>query len=103
MPKRKTADVSVEPVAASKNEKRKSASKPKTAAAATHMHTPRKAQADVVPNVVPVPVASPVTPRKPTQEQIARLAYSYWEARGFQHGSPEQDWFRAEAELLKLS
>ena len=33
------------------------------------------------------------------QEAIARLAYSYWEARGCQNGSPEEDWFRAEAEL----
>lgn len=29
-------------------------------------------------------------------EEIARLAYSYWEARGFQGGSPEEDWCRAE-------
>jgi hypothetical protein len=32
-------------------------------------------------------------------EAIARLAYSYWEARGCQGGSPEEDWFRAEQEL----
>lgn len=31
--------------------------------------------------------------------QIAELAYSYWERRGFQGGSPEEDWFRAEGEL----
>ena len=31
-------------------------------------------------------------------EQIARLAYSYWQDR---RGSPEQDWLRAEAELGK--
>ncbi len=35
----------------------------------------------------------------PTPEQIARLAYSYWEARGCQGGSPEEDWLRAEQEL----
>jgi hypothetical protein len=35
----------------------------------------------------------------PTQEDIAELAYSYWEARGFQGGSPWEDWFRAEEEL----
>jgi hypothetical protein len=34
------------------------------------------------------------------QDAIARLAYSYWEARGFGDGSPEEDWFRAERELL---
>lgn len=31
--------------------------------------------------------------------QIAELAYSYWELRGFQGGSPEDDWYRAEGEL----
>ncbi len=37
----------------------------------------------------------------PTQEAIARLAYSYWESRGCQGGSPWDDWFRAEQELLR--
>ena len=32
-------------------------------------------------------------------EEIARLAYSYWEARGCPIGSPEDDWYRAENEL----
>ncbi len=32
-------------------------------------------------------------------EQIALLAYSYWEARGGQGGSPEEDWYRAEREF----
>jgi hypothetical protein len=34
-------------------------------------------------------------------EEIARLAYSHWEARGRQHGSADEDWFRAERELWK--
>ena len=33
------------------------------------------------------------------QEEIGRLAYSYWEARGGQGGSPEEDWRRAEEEV----
>ena len=33
------------------------------------------------------------------QEAIARLAYFYWEERGCQNDSPNEDWFRAEAEL----
>jgi len=37
----------------------------------------------------------------PTQEAIASLAYSYWEARGGKGGSPWEDWFRAEQELLR--
>jgi len=36
--------------------------------------------------------------RIPTHEEIAKLAYSYWEARGCQGGSPEEDWYRAERE-----
>jgi hypothetical protein len=34
-------------------------------------------------------------------DQIATIAYGYWEARGFEPGSPEQDWLRAEQEYLQ--
>ncbi|MGA3012299.1 MAG: DUF2934 domain-containing protein [Terracidiphilus sp.] len=37
---------------------------------------------------------------KPTREQIERLAKTYWEARGRVDGYAEQDWARAEKELL---
>ena len=37
----------------------------------------------------------------PAEEEIARLAYSYWEARGGKGGSPWEDWFRAEQELTR--
>jgi hypothetical protein len=43
--------------------------------------------------------ATPQTDTEISQEEIARLAYSFWEARGYQGGSPEQDWLRAEEEL----
>ena len=33
------------------------------------------------------------------QEAIARLAYFYWEERGCPNDSPDENWFRAEAEL----
>ncbi len=36
------------------------------------------------------------------RDEIARLAYSYWEARGGSGGSAEEDWFRAEQELMAL-
>ncbi len=39
----------------------------------------------------------------PSRDDIARLAYSYWEARGCQGGNPEEDWTRAERELRPLA
>jgi hypothetical protein len=42
-------------------------------------------------------------PTMPSREEIERLARSYWAARGYQDGSAEQDWLRAERELLKMA
>ena len=36
----------------------------------------------------------------PSQDDIAVLAYYHWLARGCKDGSPEEDWLRAEQELL---
>jgi hypothetical protein len=41
----------------------------------------------------------PKATRTPSHEEIARLAYSYWEARGRCHGCPEEDWYRAERDV----
>jgi len=35
----------------------------------------------------------------PAEGEIAALAYTYWAGRGYQGGSPEEDWLRAEQEL----
>ena len=35
----------------------------------------------------------------PEHHEIALLAYSYWEDRGYEHGSAEEDWLRAERHL----
>ncbi len=51
--------------------------------------------ADLAAAVAEAPAPGP----SPTQEEIANLAYCYWEARGCQGGSPEEDWIRAEQEL----
>lgn len=32
-------------------------------------------------------------------DEIAKLAYEFWKARGCPIGSPEIDWFRAEQEV----
>lgn len=36
-------------------------------------------------------------------EEVARLAYLFWEQRGRPFGSPEVDWWRAERELTVRS
>ena len=41
--------------------------------------------------------------RSVPREQIAQLAYSFWEARGGAEGSAFDDWLRAERELNALS
>jgi hypothetical protein len=52
------------------------------------------------PDVLPVaPAAVVAMPAGSFQDAVARLAHSYWEARGSQGGSPEADWLRAEQEL----
>jgi hypothetical protein len=53
--------------------------------------------------VVAVAAEAPVAVVVPDTDQIAALAYSFWEARGYQGGSPEEDWLRAEKQLSALS
>jgi Protein of unknown function (DUF2934) len=66
--------------------------------------------------VDPVGVAAPTPEKEPAannesrlahrevaHEEIAKLAYSYWIARGCSHGSAEEDWLRAERELRQGS
>jgi Protein of unknown function (DUF2934) len=43
------------------------------------------------------------TPAPPTHQEIAMLAEKYWAERGWQDGAAEQDWLRAEQELMKLA
>ncbi len=43
--------------------------------------------------------ARSVTSEVGNPQEIATLAYEFWQARGCPHGSPEQDWFLAEQEL----
>lgn len=51
--------------------------------------------AAAAPALVPAsPSESPIS----EHDAIARIAYSYYEARGYQGGSPEEDWLRAEVE-----
>ena len=70
-----------------------------------HHHKASKA---TLPEVAITKEAAAEVPAKPEKamavgavnyEQVAKLAHSYWAARGYDHGSHEDDWFRAEQEL----
>ncbi len=47
-------------------------------------------------------VATPTPKFTITHDDIATLAFSYWQRRGFQGGSQQEDWDRAERELRSL-
>ena len=108
MPKRKPVEAAEPAPAAAEPKKkpvRKTATTPKTTAGkAAHKHHPKKTIEVAVETPVfevTVPEATPA--RTVTHEDIARLAYSLWESRGYQGGSPIEDWLRAERELAKLA
>jgi hypothetical protein len=48
-------------------------------------------------------VIEKVTRTTPTHAEIARLAEQYWAERGRQDGQAEQDWLRAERELMQMA
>jgi hypothetical protein len=50
-----------------------------------------------------IPAVDPIAPTAGNKEEVCRLAYSYWLARGCPDDSPEVDWFRAERELNGLA
>jgi hypothetical protein len=58
----------------------------------THKHKPTAAPA--------APLTAEAVFQPPTHEEISVRAYLLAETRGFQNGSPEDDWFCAEKELL---
>lgn len=55
--------------------------------------------ADSTTPVVAISETTVAPAAQPSTEDISLLAYSYWEARGCQGGSPDEDWRRAEEEL----
>ena len=65
-------------------------------------HTAKVAGTPAVPARDPetlVRAETVVVERELSREEIARVAYSLWEARGCQHGNPDEDWLRAEEQL----
>ena len=65
--------------------------------AVTHRH--KKLETAPVAAELRVEVVPVAQPAEPTQEEVAKLAYSYYVARGYQPGNPSEDWFRAVTEL----
>jgi hypothetical protein len=72
------------------------------AAALTHRRATR-ARATAKPDRADAKNHQPTVAKAPTCEhnEIAALAHSYWEARGRQGGSAEEDWFRAVEEVRR--
>ena len=66
---------------------------------------PKKAKAPAKPRTTTAKAKVAVTPAiaVPTHQQRALLAEKYWAERGWQDGAAEQDWLRAEQELMKIA
>jgi len=106
MPTKKSADkpVSSSPAGAPQNTapaSAKSRARGSSAKPVTHKHkqnaaTLSESAAAAVPAAQPVTAVVPA----PTHDDISIRAYLIAEARSFQGGSPEDDWFRAERELI---
>lgn len=80
-----------------------SSARPKTAPAKRERSTSAKHSAtpSVESVVSAVEEAAAMSSDGSEKEAVARLAYSFWEERGFQGGSSEEDWFRAETLVRK--
>jgi Protein of unknown function (DUF2934) len=48
-------------------------------------------------------LAAAQVPVMPSREEVEKLAQAYWAQRGYIDGFAEQDWLRAEQELLKMA
>jgi hypothetical protein len=86
-------DLVVSSSAAAAPVRHKPAAKPRLQRAAPQIETP------AATSELPASPALADAAYMPSRAEIADLAYSYWEARGYQGGSPAEDWLRAEQEL----
>jgi hypothetical protein len=94
-------DMAAAAAAPARERRKPAAARPKrsTAKAETPVSRVENPETELTPAVS----ASSTVSAEPSEEQIARLAYSYWLDRGGQQGSPEEDWLRAEQELRQAS
>jgi len=74
------------------------AAKPRTPRVQTVKHSKTASIESASPVIAP-----PAAIAEDRHTAIAKIAYGYWEARGFQHGSAHEDWLRAEAEYRSRS
>jgi len=97
MPTKRTKENEIAiPAAAPATVRRKS----KTAATPRVKHGLKRTTAAAAPEVeAGAEVAAFEAQFSPNEGEIAALAYTYWAGRGYQGGSPEEDWLRAEQEL----
>ncbi len=71
-----------------------------TTATVKKTKTPAKPRKAVAKKTSPI---APSNPMMPPREEIERLARVYWAQRGYVDGFAEQDWLRAEQELLQMA
>ena len=62
----------------------------------------KAAVVEVVSEVPPVQKITAIS-AEAHHAAIAKIAYGYWQARGYQSGEPSEDWLRAEAEYRRQS
>lgn len=90
--------------AAEENTKsRRKTSSPKAAAEATPAAKQHRGAAKKSVNTAAEEKSAVAAPAKVSHADIATLAYSYWAERGYQGGSADEDWFRAERFLSSRS
>ena len=102
MPRKRTSDTTLPAADAAGVEKPKRARARSTTTArhSAREKTAAAASAASISNLADAVGSDGRSPAGLDPGEIARLAYSYWEARGGQGGSSEEDWHRAEQELL---
>ncbi|MGB7759109.1 MAG: DUF2934 domain-containing protein [Bryobacteraceae bacterium] len=94
MPIKRNKENDIAIPAASAPVRRKSATTPRV------KHGLKRSTAAITPEIeTAVEVVALEATYAPAESEIAALAYTYWAGRGYQGGSPEEDWLRAEQEL----
>ena len=91
-------ELAVSSSAAAVPARRKTAANTRTRKTISVSPAETESDATIAPPVVEQAVAATAT-FEPSYNEVAALAYSFWEARGCQGGSPEEDWILAEQKL----